>query len=280
MTPVHAAVLFADSFDRPDNRNIDASLAGITDNTGSSFAADGVYSQPWLDPENGPPNYGSQDSSAGNGGGAQILANTLQLAVGVGTSNAYINHNFTNASIISTGGFSVTIDVTGYNQSTSGQGGGFAIGMSAAEAASAGDAWNGATKMTEAFGEPDGTFVSVADFWVALRGDATVQWGGIGDDNVFGTASVAAKTGTLSATFTGFTDFDAGTSVDYEVFYDGTAVGTGSFLWSGTNENFIGLDARDNTAVSLDNLSIETIPEPAVATLGAAGLLCLLLRRR
>ena len=34
-----AAVLFEDTFDRGASRNLDASLAGITDNTGSALAA-------------------------------------------------------------------------------------------------------------------------------------------------------------------------------------------------------------------------------------------------
>ena len=49
------AILFRDTFDRADSRNIDASLTGITDNTGAPLVADAVYSQPWLDPNSAPP---------------------------------------------------------------------------------------------------------------------------------------------------------------------------------------------------------------------------------
>ncbi len=90
-------VIFADNFNRADSRDIQASLTGITDSTGSSLAADAVYSQPHLDPNNAAPTFGVQDGDAANGGGAQILSSQLQLAVGAGTSDAYVNHNFVNS---------------------------------------------------------------------------------------------------------------------------------------------------------------------------------------
>ena len=80
--------------------------------------------------------------------------------------------------------------------------------------------------------------------------------------------TVGAKTGTISARFT--TDsFTAGSSVAYEVFYNGVSQGFGAFNWSGTNENYIGLDGRDNTALQLDNYKIETLTgvEPKVLKL-------------
>ena len=62
----HAAVLFADTFDRADSNNIDASLSGITDNTGSSLAADGVYLHGQIDPNAAHPTYGAPDGNAAN----------------------------------------------------------------------------------------------------------------------------------------------------------------------------------------------------------------------
>jgi hypothetical protein len=275
-----AAVLFSDTFDRADSRNIDASLTGITDNTGSSLAADAAYSQSWLDPNSAAPTYGVQDGVATNGGGAQILSNQLRLAVGAGTSNAYVNHNFINASILAAGGFSVTIDVTGYNQSGSAeQGGGFAIGMSQAEAASARDAWDVNPSMTGAFniGGVIGNTVPgviVSDFWIAIRGNNSLAWGG-NTGTVSGVTGLAAKTGTINVDFE-FADFTLGSLVNYEVSLNSVTQGSGSFAWSGTNENYIGIDARDNTFVGFDNFSVNTIPEPtsaAMMLLGAAGFL-------
>lgn len=258
-------VLFQDTFDRPDSRNIDASLVGITDNTGSSLPADGVYSQPHLDPNNDP---GPEDSDPANAGGAQILSNELQLAVGPGTSNAYVNHNFTNASILAAGGFSVSLDVIGFSQTSAGQGGAFAIGMTQAEAASAGDAFEGSPndmKFTNAF--PRDFADTISDFWVGLRGDAGAElaWGpgpvGTADPN-YDVVDVASKTGTISANFQ-LSDFNAGSAVSYEVFYNGISQGTGTFMWSDSDANYIGIDARDGTSVTLDNFIVSTVPEPS-----------------
>ena len=277
-----AAVLFEDTFDRGASRNLDASLAGITDNTGSSLAAGAVYSQPWLDPNNAPPLYGVQDGDSANGGGAQILANQLRLAVGAGTSNAYVNHNFTNASIVAAGGFSVSLDVVGYNQATRQQGGGFAVGMSAAEAGTAKDPADTATPSlvggltNDPYGAigrqtaPTPTNI-VSDFWVVLRGNNSIAWGGR-TGNVQGVANLGAKTGTISVNFT-VPDFNAGSTVNYEVFLNGVAKGTGAFVWSGTNQNHIGIDARDNTAVVFDNFRISTwspAPPPPTARLAVS----------
>ncbi|HEY1120119.1 MAG TPA: hypothetical protein VGE67_00905, partial [Haloferula sp.] len=146
-------VLFRDTFNRPDNRNIDAVLTGITNNTGSSLPVDGVYTQPFLDPNSRHPTYGAPDTDAGNGGGSQILSDAFQVKYGTGTANAYVNHNFTNASILANGGFSVSLDVTGYSQSgATGQGGAIAVGMSQARANTTLDASVGASRMTGAFG--------------------------------------------------------------------------------------------------------------------------------
>ena len=36
-------------------------------------------------------------------------------------------------------------------------------------------------------------------------------------------------------------DFNAGSTLDYEVFLDGASIVTGSTVWSGTNENYLSL---------------------------------------
>jgi PEP-CTERM motif len=277
------SVLFSDTFNRADSRDIQASLTGITDNTGSSLAADGVYSQPWLDPNNAAPTYGVQDGVAANGGGAQILSSQLQLAVGAGTSDAYVNHNFVNASILSADGFSISLDVGGYTQTGYQQGGAFALGMSASEAASAGDAFDENPSMTGAFNDgstiglaPPGTVVS--DFWLALRGNNTLAWGS-GSGTISGVTGLSAKIGTISANFS-FGDFNAGSTVNYEVFLNGVSEGTGSFTWSGTDENYIGIDARDSGGVSFDNFSVSAVPEPSTVALVMVGAAGWLIRRR
>jgi hypothetical protein len=271
------AILFQDTFDRADsgaplNDNsikgpIDVSLDGITNNTGTVLTANNVYSLP----------FGL--------GGAGILNNELLLSSGPGTNNAFVNHNFTNASMLN--GFSVRTTITRVNQRVSGYGGGFALGMTQAEAESADDAITGANKMQDGFIQ--GTFntgPSIADFWVVLRADGSVAWGGVGNvagqgstSGLFGSAIVASKTGTISAVFSPFEDFNAGTVIGFEVFYNDDSVGSGTFAWSDTNANYIGLDARDNKFVTFDDFTVD-IPEPSAFLLSAVGLLGLLRRRR
>lgn len=264
-------VLFKDTFDRADGRNINASLTGITDATGTAFAADAVYTHGWIDPNNAAPAYGTQDADPANGGGARILSNQLQLAVGAGTSNAFVSHNFTNAAILAAGGFSVSFELGGFNQTGIQQGGGFGLGMSQAQADSAADAFDpGTPKMTGAFHDTSaiGSAVPanvVSDFWIALRGNGSLVWGS-GTGTISG-VNVGAKTGSVTVNFT-LGSFAAGSAVAYEVIHNSISRGTGSFTWTGSDENFIGLDARDNTAVIFDNFTVAThatTPETGLA---------------
>ena len=275
--PMQGATLFFDSFDRPDNRNLDAVTTGITDNTGSSLVADGVYSQPHVDPNN---ELGGPDSSPAGGGGAQILSGELELADVQGTSNAYVNHNFTNASILTAGGFRVSVDVTAFNQSNRQQGGGFAIGMSQTEADSTGDSFDKVNPVTTgAFhSNPEGIIGNpvssniVSDFWIGIRGNQSLAWGGSSGDTL-GVGGLGAKTGTIAVNFL-VSDFNAGSTVNYRVFLDDVLQGTGALTWSGTNENYIALDARDNQGVFFDNFLIETIPEPtSIALIGTLAII-------
>ena len=262
-----ADVLFGDTFTRADNTTaIDATLGGITDNTGSSLAAGGVYARP----------FSKQTTSS------RIAGNQLKLATGTGSSNAYIDHNFTNGDILTAGGFRVSVNVTDIMKSNgTGQGGAFAIGMSEARANSAGASLFAKTKMHDGISgvgnkEDD---VSVSDFWVMLRGDGSLIWGGLGnaiteadESGLLGKVDVGSKTGLISAEFT-LSSFDAAETVNYEVFFDGVSKGSGSFAWSESNQNYIGLDARDKQGVTFDNLSIETIPEPATLGRSTLGLI-------
>ncbi|RYD35125.1 MAG: hypothetical protein EOP87_07910, partial [Verrucomicrobiaceae bacterium] len=253
-------ILFRDTFDRPDSTNIDAVLTGITDGTGAALPADGIYTNAWLDPNSKPPTYGAPDADPANGGGTRILGNAWQVKYGTGTANAFVNHNFTNASILASGGFSVSLDVNAYTQTTNGQGCGIAIGMSQVEAAGTGDAFSGASRMTGGFGTTIGSAIpsqTTGDFWLVIRGDSTLAWGGK-TGTISGSTGLGAKTGTISARFT-LASFNTGAVVNYEVLLNGVSKGTGSFPWSGTNENFIGVDARDSTSVTVDNLSIATL---------------------
>ncbi|MCO6047129.1 PEP-CTERM sorting domain-containing protein [Aeoliella sp. ICT_H6.2] len=284
-----AAVVFMDTFDRETEFDLNGSMTGITNNTGNAFAG-GVYGNGFVDPA-----YpgGGASGGAGDGGSAKIHENELRLAVGPGTSNAFVNHNFVN---LGSKVFSVSLDLTGYDGGAgSGHGGGFAIGMSEAEALSTGDAQNGNT------GAGDGDFkmqdglqdggnqvsdVAVSDFWAVLRGDGFLQVGTKGhnfpaSEGVFGpghlnSIDVGANTGTIKAVFYA-PDFNDGTSVQYRLFFNDQPIDIGSFVWTGTDENYIGIDARHGSYVSFDNFTV-SVPEPSTAVLTllavGAGIVC------
>jgi hypothetical protein len=284
---VKAAVIFADSFDRPDNRDIDAVTTGMTNNTGTVFGPSAVYSTPWVDPANqttGP------DGTANNGGGQQILSNEYRKDA-VGTANLFVNHNFTNADILAAGGFTVSLDIKEIAQAPdASKGVAIAVGMSLTEAQSGHDGFDGTTnpattvsKYTNAFQNTAFTTGAVlGDFYFGLRGDGSMAYG-------FGTPTGAAaptivtglaSTGTISAKF-GVSSFNAGSTVSYEVFFNGISKGTGTFAWSGTNENYIGIDARDGVRARMDNFSVSTVPEPATVGLIASFVACVAgVRRR
>lgn len=276
-----AADLFVDTFDRPDSLDIDAVTTGITNNTGTTFGPSAVYTSPWVDPATtatAVPPFGAPDADPANGGGQQVLSNQLQLKYQVGTANAFVNHNFTNSAITAAKGFSVSLDLANYTQTASGQGAAIAIGMSHAEAMMGHDALGGVSsvdstvaKYTNAFQDTAFTGGTVlADFYIALRGNNTVAWGvgtGSGTSAPAPTmTTVAAKTGTITAQFY-VNDFNAGSTVGYQVFYNGASQGYGVFKWSGTNENYIGLDGRDSTVMVVDNFKVQTVTGLAPQTL-------------
>lgn len=251
-------VLYADTFDRANSDNLAASGDGITNNTGS-------IGLPYVEP------FGAVRS--------QIVGNQLSLATGNGTSNVYGSHNFTNSEITTNGNFKVSVDVTGFNRTGGGFGGAFAIGMTEAEASSAGDARSGNSKFQDTFDTIAGS-TSISDFWLGIRGDNLLTWGGLGETK-FGTFDAGKKTGEISAEFM-LTDFNMGSTVNFEVFFDDVSRGSGSFTWSDANSNFIGLDARDNIGVTFDNFAVTTtaVPEPSSLVLTSMVGVGWLVRRR
>ncbi len=270
----HAAVLFEDSFDREAplsaGRNIQETLDGIGNNTDTDFEPGGdpggapVYRHGWIDPNSAFPGFGEPDGNVANGAGARIFGNTLELALGAGTSSAIVNHNFTNAAILEKGGFSVSLDIHA-GGSGNGDGGGFAVGLPSAAEGTARTAWHTDTHpMTGGFGvsiSAANTVSSgvVSDFWIVLRANGSLAWGGgAGTTGIFGVSAgqgiPANPSGTVTVNFA-LDSFETGSAVDYQVFYNGELRGTGSFTWSEDNANHIGLDAR-GTGVTFDNLRI------------------------
>lgn len=288
-TTAKASVVFMDTFDRDTEFDLNGSMTGITNNTGDAFP-DGVYDNGFVDA-----NYpgAAADGNAANGGTAKIDDSQLRLAAGPGTSNTFIRRNFVD---LGSKVFSVSLEVTGYGGGAgSGHGGGFGVGMSLDEALSTGDAQNGNTaagdgdfKMQD--GLQDGgnqvSDVAVSDFWAVLRGDGFLQVGTKGhnfpaSEGVFGpghlnSIDVGANTGTIKAAFSA-PDFNDGTSVQYRLFFNDQPIDIGSFVWAGTDENYIGIDARHGSYVSFDNFTV-SVPEPSTAVLTllavGAGIVC------
>ncbi len=98
-----AQLLFEDTFERPNSSDINAATTGITNHTGTTFTAGAWRENYEADANVNRTNIGGLNGDAGNNDNPGILF----LADGVGTSNVYVNHNFTNASILAAGGFAV-----------------------------------------------------------------------------------------------------------------------------------------------------------------------------
>lgn len=274
-----AAVLFQDDFDRADATDIDTSSIGMS----GSLA---------------PLSYVEHFEGSGAASSIQVLNNRLEMANGAGMSAMYLDHNFIDAAILSDGGLKISLDIVSIpNQGDSADRfTGFGLGMSAAEAVSGGDHQDGVDgdEPNPADGIGDTTYrpavspggnsdnpTVVTDFFVDLANDGNIYvWAnGPGEGNPTQTINVGSQgtTGTLSAEFS-IPDFNAGSTVSAKILFNGSEVGTQSFTWSGTNENYIGFASRSSGTDS-DNLVIETIPEPAsLALIGLGGLL--LMRRR
>lgn len=246
----NAATLFADSFDRPDNTNLNASSSG---------KSGGLGALDWIEVK-----------SAGE---PQILGNVMRLGEsgngGGGWSIAYVDHNFTDPVISDTGEFTVSFDLpdaasSGFTRFT-----GFAVGHSKSEV----DSWAANTPPT---------FSSDFFFGYDTTGTNEVKGFANGTED-FQQGVNLDNGGSLSVRFSDITDFNSGSSVDYEAFVNGGSVASGSFNWSGTNENY--LTTYSNYTVNqglVDNFEVTTItviPEPsAVALLSLAGFA--LMRRR
>jgi hypothetical protein len=243
----NAAMLFGDTFDRPDNTDLNASTTG---KSGTLGALDWVQ--------------------LGSGGGTEIVGNQLKggdNGAGGGWAVAYPDHNFVDTAISSGGGFSVTIDLLNYSTAGSGRWMAIAVGHSKAEI----DAWS-----------TNNAASTVSDLFVGYR--FTQQQlevydnGALVDEPGIGAYSVPQ---TMRVDYA-LSDFNAGSTVDYEAYLSGDLITSGSFTWSGTDENYIGIFTNlSGRQALMDNLDITAIPEPATLfVMMAAGLPALLKRRR
>ncbi len=214
---LHATPLFTDTFDRPDSEDLNES----TDGKSGIFGA-----LDWV-----------QMSS---GGGMEVIENQLvggDDGARGGWAMSYLDHNFVDPAIAEAGGFSVTIDIEEYNNT----GGvarhvGIAVGMSEEDA--------------EGWSHNNPANIDYTDLFVGFI-DSTRN------NNNGRTAIEAYESGTLVINNTGsgdrdelpktlrvdfsFSSFDAGSPVNYVITFGDEQMGTGTFTWSGTDENYIGI---------------------------------------
>ncbi len=239
-----ATVFFSDTFDRADNIDVDASSTGM-----SGTAA--------------PMTYSESDSIVGDDNLTAIVGNTLHLADGPSASVMGLgSYNFTNATMLSEGGFSISMNITDNGSKTDrDRWCGFGVGLSAAEIA----ALNLDNSTTSG---PRGTYTGsnagVADFFV--------NWSpaNSGELQIFTAAStggtphaVAAPAGGLLQADFLFSSFASNAVVSYTIYFNSNLVTTGSFNWDGNEENYLALSARqDGSGMSVDNLMVSSPLNP------------------
>ena len=198
-----ALVLFADTFDRPDSPDLNASTDG---KSGTLGALDYVQ--------------------LGVGGGTEIADNQLKggdNGAAAGWALAYPDHNFVDTDIASAGGFSVSIDLLNYVSAGSGRWMAIAVGQSKSEI----DSW------------PENLPSPNCDLFVGYRWtqkQLEVYKSG-GYPTPFSETDVSSYPvpQTMRVDYA-LSDFNAGSTVNYEAYLGSDVITSGSFTWTGTNE--------------------------------------------
>jgi hypothetical protein len=241
-----AAALFADNFDRADNDNLNAVATGKSGSLGALN---------WLEKD--------------SGGGGRTLSNQLQLGeagAGGGWALAYLDHNFTDTAIATSGSFSVSVDILNSDTGGGTRYAGIAVGGSVTD-------YSGWTDNNPANQN--------IDFYIGYDGSGTEQFR-IWENGTLTTITALSfvEPDTLRVDFTNVTDFNAGTTINYAVFNNGISIASGNFDWGGTDENYLGLFSNwTDGGVEMDNFSV--VPEPSsAALLLGLGSIALVLRRR
>lgn len=250
---VHAVTLFADTFDRANSTDLNAAAAGKSGSLGALN---------WIEKTGG-----------AAGVTAQVNNNTILLGeLGGGSSGwaiAFPDYNFSNATLAYNGEFTVSVDWGAVSSSGGTRFAGFGVGNSLAEL----NAWN--------YNNPSSTFTS--DFFIGYDPTGTTEVKVFKNSTTqdYQQAINLSSGGSLSVRFSGITDFNSGSTVNYEAFINGGSVKTGTFTWSGMDENYIFLYSNySNSGGRLDNFEVSTVPEPTCLALMCLGGLLFARRRR
>ncbi len=226
-------VLFADTFDRADSEDLNAATDG---KSGTLGALD------WVE--------------MSFQGTLEVLNNELEggdNAARGGWVIAYPDHNFVDAAISSGGGFRVSIDLVHYATAGGVRHMGIAVGMSQAE--------------VEGWSQNNPENLDYVDLFVGYRG--TTLGGRVPAIEAFESGELvihnpdAGGPATLPKTLVvdfSLSSFDEGSKVDYVITFGGVEMGTGSFEWSGTNENYIAVYSNlSNRQGRMDNFSVTAL---------------------
>ena len=169
-----------------------------------------------------------------------------------------LNYNFTDAAIVSAGGFSVSQNIVAIPSNSAQPQDrfcGYGVGLSATQVTSLND--DNATSLGPRGSITAGT-TGVAPFYVDLDSLGAVQvfTGG----KLLTTVALPGSptSGTLMTYFFGFSNFNAGATVDFIVLFNGTAIASGSFAWSSTGNNYLAGSMRDST-VTAGEFNISTV---------------------
>lgn len=259
----NAQLAFLDTFNRPDNNDVDADAP-----TGQS----GSVSLPvsWVETTDAAGI--NNDESLTN-----IGNDTLGLADGPNMSALYPDQNFINGSSSS---MSVSLDLTENLGSANdlNRWVGFGVGATQAEAAATGNDFGsdlgGVDQAPFGFkGNQSGTLEGsgVSDFFVAWErtgsepdtsGQISVWKNGVKGQIFDNSGSFYDIGNTLSVIFS-YPDFTAGSTVAADIYYGGLLVGNDTFTWDNTDSNYIGISSRQNgEGFSVDNFMVEFDPTP------------------
>ena len=223
---VQAALLFGDSFDRPNSTDLNASTDGKTGLLGALNWGSGTL-QSLID-INGNALRTNNNDSDGNDG-----------------AWAWVEHNFVGLTE-----FTVTVDIS---QSSGGNGrfAGFRVGQALADISGETDSAIG------------GKAADVAVYYDNIGTTKGMRiYEGSADQGYFAFPNAAGAPDTVSARFT-FANMNAGTALGYEVFFNGDSVMSDATAWSGTNENTISLQSNSTNNTLFDNFQV-TAPVPSV----------------
>ena len=244
-----ATILFADNFNRPNATVMGDGTSTDGDINGTNSGKSGVLGDlTWTGRAFANNTFGVVDGTLAQ----------LDGVDGINGGLAYINdHNFTDPAISTGGGFSITVDIASYSTAGSGRYWAIGVGQSLAEL----DALI-SNNNQDAVGIPS------ADLLVAYRnttGDLEIYNNGVLNTEETVTLGLPNPPTTIRIDYM-LSDFNQGSTVTYEVHFDSdeTPFATGSFTWSGTNENYISVGNNLTNTSQLDNFVVRVNEEPIV----------------